>query len=93
MTDKTGAEFSEIIKYIRFEDGNILLGNSTSPLILKLKNDRIQFLQNGYEVAYISDQRMYNTVCEIIKQLKIADSVWTVETNAAGDTIVSLIGI
>nr|WP_270249343.1 hypothetical protein [Coprococcus catus] len=93
ITDKTGAEFSEIKKYIRFEDGNILLGNSTSPLILKLKNDRIQFLQNGYEVAYISDQRMYNTVCEIIKQLKIADSVWTVETNAAGDTIVSLIGI
>lgn len=93
ITNKTGAEFSEIKKYIRFEDGNILLGNSTSPLILKLKNDRIQFLQNGYEVAYISDQRMYNTVCEIIKQLKIADSAWTVETNAAGDTIVSLIGI
>lgn len=93
ITDSTDAQFDEIKKYIRFEDGNILLGNSTSPLILKLRNDRIQFLQNGYEVAYISDQRMYNTVCEIIKQLKIADSVWTVETNAAGDTIVSLIGI
>ena len=93
VTDSTDAQFDEIKKYIRFEDGNILLGNSTSPLILKLRNDRIQFLQNGYEVAYISDQRMYNTVCEIIKQLKIADSAWTVETNAAGDTIVSLIGI
>lgn len=93
VTDSTDAQFDEIKKHIRFEDGNILLGNNTSPLILKLKNDRIQFLQNGYEVAYISDQRMYNTVCEIIKQLKIADSAWTVETNAAGDTIVSLIGI
>ena len=93
VTDSTDAQFDEFKKYIRFEDGNILLGNNTSPLILKLKNDRIQFLQNGYEVAYISDQRMYNTVCEIIKQLKIADSAWTVETNAAGDTIVSLIGI
>lgn len=93
ITDSTDAQFDEIKKYIRFEDGNILLGNSTSPLILKLRNDRIQFLQNGYEVAYISDQRMHNTVCEIIKQLKIGDSAWTVETNAAGDTIVSLIGI
>lgn len=93
ITDSTDEQFDEIKKYIRFEDGNILLGNSTSPLILKLRNDRIQFLQNGYEVAYISDQRMHNTVCEIIKQLKIADSAWTVETNAAGDTIVSLIGI
>ena len=93
VTDSTDAQFDEIKKHIRFEDGNILLGNSTSPLILKLRNDRIQFLQNGYEVAYISDQRMYNTVCEIIKQLKIGDSAWTVETNAAGDTIVSLIGL
>ena len=93
VTDSTDAQFDEIKKYIRFEDGNILLGNSASPLILKIKNDRIQFLQNGYEVAYISDQRMYNTVCEIIKQLKIGDSAWTVETNAAGDTIVSLIGL
>ena len=87
------AAFDEIRKYIRFEDGNILLGNSSSPLILRIRNDRIQFLQNGYEVAYISDQRMYNTTCEIINQLRIADSAWTVETNSNGDTIVSLIGL
>lgn len=92
-SDSSDAAFDEIRKYIRFEDGNILLGNSSSPLILRIRNDRIQFLQNGYEVAYISDQRMYNTTCEIINQLRIADSVWTVETNSNGDTIVSLIGL
>lgn len=92
-SDGSDAAFDEIRKYIRFEDGNILLGNSSSPLILRIRNDRIQFLQNGYEVAYISDQRMYNTTCEIINQLRIADSAWTVETNSAGDTIVSLIGL
>ena len=89
----TALLLDEIRKYIRFEDGNILLGNSSSPLILRIRNDRIQFLQNGYEVAYISDQRMYNTTCEIINQLRIADSAWTVETNRNGDTIVSLIGL
>ena len=92
-SDGSDAAFDEIRKYIRFEDGNILLGNSSSPLILRIRNDRIQFLQNGYEVAYISDQRMYNTTCEIINQLRIADSAWTVETNINGDTIVSLIGL
>ena len=92
-SDGSDAAFDEIRKYIRFEDGNILLGNSSSPLILRIRNDRIQFLQNGYEVAYISDQRMYNTTCEIINQLRIADSAWTVETNSNGDTIVSLIGL
>lgn len=92
-SDGSDAAFDEIRKYIRFEDGNILLGSSSSPLILRIRNDRIQFLQNGYEVAYISDQRMYNTTCEIINQLRIADSAWTVETNSNGDTIVSLIGL
>lgn len=92
-SDGSDAAFDEIRKYIRFEDGNILLGNSSSPLILRIRNDRMQFLQNGYEVAYISDQRMYNTTCEIINQLRIADSAWTVETNSNGDIIVSLIGL
>lgn len=92
-SDGSDAAFDEIRKYIRFEDGNILLGNSSSPLILRIRNDRIQFLQNGYEVAYISDQRMYNTTCEIINQLRIADSAWTVEYNASGDTVISLVGI
>ena len=92
-SDGSDAAFDEIRKYIRFEDGNILLGNSSSPLILRIRNNRIQFLQNGYEVAYISDQRMYNTTCEIINQLRIADSAWTVEYNASGDTVISLVGI
>lgn len=92
-SDGSDAAFDEIRKYIRFEDGNILLGNSSSPLILRIRNDRIQFLQNGYEVAYISDQKMYNTTCEIINQLRIADSAWTVEYNASGDTVISLVGI
>lgn len=87
------AKFEEIKKYIRFEDGNILLGNSESPLVLKIQNDRIQFLQNGYEVAYISDRKMYNTICSVIDCLEIGDSAWQVEYNEDGDTVVSLVPI
>ena len=87
------AKFEEIKKYIRFEDGNIILGNSESPLVLKIQNDRISFLQNGYEVAYISDRKMYNTVCSVIDRLEIGDSAWQVEYNEDGDTVVSLMPI
>lgn len=87
------AKFEEIKKYIRFEDGYILLGNSESPLVLKIQNDRIQFLQNGYEVAYISDRKMYNTICSVIDRLEIGDSAWQVEHNEDGDTVVSLVPI
>lgn len=87
------AKFEEIKKYIRFEDGYILLGNSESPLVLKIQNDRIQFLQNGYEVAYISDRKMYNTICSVIDRLEIGDSAWQVEYNEDGDTVVSLVPI
>lgn len=87
------AKFEEIKKYIRFEDGNILLGNSESPLVLKIMNDRISFLQNGYEVAYISDRKMYNTICSVIDRLEIGDSAWQVEYNEDGDTVVSLVPI
>lgn len=87
------AKFEEIKKYIRFEDGNIILGNSESPLVLKIQNDRISFLQNGYEIAYISDRKMYNTVCSVIDRLEIGDSAWQVEYNEDGDTVVSLMPI
>lgn len=39
-------------EYIRFEDGNILLGKSENPFILKLTNNKIQFLKNGVVVSY-----------------------------------------
>lgn len=93
IANGNNAKFEEIKKYIRFEDGNILLGNSESPLVLKIQNDRIQFLQNGYEVAYISDRKMYNTICSVIDRLEIGDIAWQVEHNEDGDTVVSLVPI
>ena len=48
----------EIKKYIRFEDGNIILGESGNEITLRIENDRISFLDDGAEVAYISDKRL-----------------------------------
>lgn len=59
LADDTSGEFSELKSYIRFEDGNIILGKDDNPLILTLKNNRISFTSSGQEVAYFSDNRMY----------------------------------
>lgn len=51
-------QFEEIEKYIRFEDGNIILGERDNAITLRIENDRISFLDAGAEVAYFSDKHL-----------------------------------
>jgi hypothetical protein len=50
--------FVEIEKYIRFIDGNIILGEEGNEITLRIENDRISFLDAGAEVAYFSNQHL-----------------------------------
>jgi hypothetical protein len=52
------AQFEQIEKYIRFESGNIILGEQGNEITLRIENDRICFLDAGAEVAYFSNQRL-----------------------------------
>ena len=52
------AQFTEISKYIRFEGGDIVLGESGNSIILRIENDRIAFLDEGAEVAYFSNKHL-----------------------------------
>lgn len=65
------AEFEEIKKYIRFIDGKILLGEVGNELELEIANDRISFLQDGAEVAYFSNRKLYVTDAEILHSLQL----------------------
>lgn len=65
------ARFSEISKYIRFVDGNIILGEEGNELTLKIENDRISFLEGSAEVAYFSNNKLYVTDGEYLNSLKI----------------------
>ena len=67
----TDAEFEEIKKYIRFVNGQILLGAVGNELELQIANDRISFLQDGAEVAYFSNRKLYVTDAEFLNSLKI----------------------
>lgn len=71
VADGTDAEFEEIRKYIRFADGQILLGEVGNELELQIANDRISFLQEGAEVAYFSNRKLYVTDTQILHSLQL----------------------
>lgn len=66
------ANLEEISKYIRFIDGNIILGEVGNDLTTKIANGRISFLYNdSMEVAYISDNKLYITQAEVLDRIVI----------------------
>lgn len=65
------SDMQEVHKYIRFEDGKIILGESTNELTLQIENDKITFMDNGIEVAYFSNNKLYVTDAEILNVLRI----------------------
>lgn len=77
----TDAEFEEIRKYIRFVDGKILLGEVGNELELQIANDRISFLQDGAEVAYFSNRKLYVTDTQILHSLQLGNFAWMPRTN------------
>mgnify|MGYP003300095029 CR=1 FL=1 len=77
----TDAEFEEIRKYIRFVDGMILLGEVGNELELQISNDRISFLQDGAEVAYFSNRKLYVTDTQILHSLQLGNFAFMPRTN------------
>lgn len=73
----TRAMFSEFNKYIRFVDGDIIIGEIGNPFILKLQNDRISFLENDVEIAYISGNKIHITDANILSSIRIGNFAFT----------------
>ncbi len=81
LSNETNEQFEEIQKYIRFVDGNIILGETGNELTLKLQNNRISFLQNELEVAYFSDNKLYVKDGEFINSLQLGNFAFLPRTN------------
>ena len=64
-------QFEEIYKYIRFEEGNIILGESGNEITLRIENDRISFLDAGAEVAYFSNKQLHVLDGAFLNSLRI----------------------
>lgn len=67
----TSKRFQEINKYIRFVDGDILLGEEGNPITLRIENDKIVFMDSGVDCAYWQNRRFYAVDGEFINSLKL----------------------
>lgn len=81
LANGTDAQFKQISKYIRFIDGNIVLGEEGNELTLKIQNDRISFLQSGLEVAYFSNRKLYVTDGEYTNSLQLGNFAFIPRAN------------
>lgn len=78
-------ERDERYKYIKFIDGEIWLGKEVpigeDDFKLVIKNDRISFLQNKTEVAYMSNNKLYVTDIHVTNTLQLGQFVWASRAN------------
>ena len=81
VANGTDAKFSDISKYIRFVDGNIIIGIEGNQLTLKLQNNKIVFLDNNSEVAYLTNRKMYVTDGEFLNELRIGNYAFIPRAN------------
>lgn len=75
IIDKNGTlsqeQFEEIKKYIRFENGDIVLGQIANEFKLRITKERISFYQGAQEIAYMSNSKLYITYVEVLGSLQI----------------------
>ena len=74
-------QFQEISKYIRFVDGKIILGEVGNEITLEISNNRLSFLQNNLEVAYMSNNKLFVVNSEFLGSLKIGNFAFTPRIN------------
>ena len=90
VENETQSQFRELSSYIRgYQNENgqpvIELGSNTSNIILRQLNDRIQFVQNGVEVAYITNNTLYINDGTFLQSLRIGNYAFFPRTNGSLD--------
>lgn len=85
-------EFLEIKKYIRFVNGNIVLGESTNPVTLTVENSRIYMAVGGVTVSYwqvdetgANPPKFYVTDGEFLNSLRLGNFAFTPRSNGSLD--------
>lgn len=85
LDGETQTQFQEIVKYIRFVGGNIVLGEIGNEITLTIENDRISFKQNGAEVAYFSNNTLYVTDAQFLVSLRVGNFAFIPRANGSLD--------
>lgn len=72
---------AKVNSYIRFDTNGMEMGKSDSPFKSILTNQKLAFTENGYEIAYMSDNKLFITNAEILDTFTMGPWVWDVGTN------------
>jgi hypothetical protein len=62
-----------LLTYFDFQSDGLTIGLNTSNVKLKLVNDRIQFLREGIEVAYLSEGQLFVTDAHFLNSLVLGN--------------------
>lgn len=81
FSSDTQENFNEIVRYIRFVDGNIILGMINNSSSLKISNGRISFMEGETEVAYISNGKLFITDGEFLNSLQLGNFTFEPRSN------------
>lgn len=85
LNNNTNANFEEYRKYIRFENGNIILGEAGNELTLKIENDKVGFYQNNNLIGYYGNSKFNIVDGEVTHSFKIGDFAFVPRANGSLD--------
>lgn len=71
--DSIAKNYNDLIRYTRVENGKVILGAIENSLSVVLSNDRISFIQDGKEVAYIMHNQLYITDAVFLNKVFIGN--------------------
>lgn len=73
-------KYSEIISTIRLDKNGISIGKSGNRISMNLDNDKLRFMQEGIEVAYMSDNKLYIQNAEVLSSIKLGKFAFVPDT-------------
>lgn len=85
LNNGTNANFEEYRKYIRFEDGNIILGEIGNELTLKIEKDKVGFYQNNNLIGYYGNSKFNIVDGEVTHSLMIGNFAFVPRANGSLD--------
>lgn len=85
VVDGNDAEMREQLdrleKYVRIENGDVVIGEVGNAITLRCENDRISFLDGGAEVAYLSNKKLFVVDGQFLSSLQIGNFKWVSRSN------------
>lgn len=85
INNDVNVNFETYKKYIRFEDGNIILGEVGNELTLKIEKDKVGFYQNNNMIGYYGNSKFYIIDGEVTHSLRIGGFAFVPRANGSLD--------